>query len=211
MKFDEIEKYFQMIDEVKERYFGKIEILRGFEVDYLPKYLDSKVLNLNVDYLIGSVHFLDEWGFDNPEFIGKYETENIDTLWRLYFQEISNMAESKLFQIVGHIDLLKVFKFLPKNRRVEDLIEPALKSIKSSGMAIEINGAGYRKPIGELYPSLSILKMVYDMKIPITFGSDAHSPNQVGTYLEKLESEAKKIGFDQSAIFRNRKIEMVKI
>jgi len=181
------------------------------EVDYLPKYHDKIVLNSDVDYLIGSIHFLKEWGFDNPEFIGRYKTENIDDLWKLYFQEIKNLADSGLFQIVGHIDLMKVFKFMPKENSVEELIEPALKSIKKSGMAVEINGAGYRKPVAEPYPSISIMKMLYDIKIPITFSSDAHSPSQVGTYLDRVETKAKKIGFKEVAIFRDKKIEMLKI
>jgi len=211
MKFEELSLYFKMVDEVREKYRGKIQILKGFEVDYLPKYHDKRVLNSDVDYLIGSIHFLEEWGFDNPEFIGRYKTENIDLLWKKYFKEVQNMAESGLFQIVGHIDLMKVFKFLPKENRIEDLIEPTLKSIKKSGMAVEINGAGYRKPIGEPYPKLSIIKMLYDLKIPITFGSDAHSPNQVGKFLSETEKVAQNIGYQNVAIFRNKKMEMVKI
>jgi len=211
MKFEELNIYFQMVDEVREKYRDSITVLKGLEVDYLPEYHNKIVLKSDVDYLIGSIHFLKDWGFDNPEFIGRYETENIDQLWKSYFNEIGNMAKSGLFQIVGHIDLMKVFKFMPKQNRVEDLIEPALKSIKKSGMAVEINGAGYRKPIGEPYPSISIMKMLYDMKIPITFSSDAHSPNQVGIYLDKIENEAKKIGFKNVAIFKNREMELLKI
>lgn len=211
MKFEELNTYFNLVDEVKEKYKSSITILKGLEVDYLPQYHSDIVLNSDVDYLIGSIHFLKGWGFDNPEFIGRYKTENIDELWKLYFKEIENMANSKLFQIVGHIDLMKVFKFMPKENRVEDLIQPALQSIKKSGMAIEVNGAGYRKPIGEPYPSLSIIKMIFDMNIPITLSSDSHSPAQVGIYLEKLEREIKRIGFSEVAIFRNKNLELIKI
>jgi len=208
MRFEDMDNYLKSIDEVAERYRDKITILKGFEVDYLPDYLDDRVLDSEIDYLIGSVHFLKGWGFDNPEFIGRYEREDINQLWLDYFQEIENMAKSGLFQIVGHIDLMKVFKFMPNSLKIEDIVEPSLKAIKDSGMAIEVNGAGYRKPIGEAYPSLSILKMIYEMNIPITFGSDAHKPEQVGVYHQRMEEEAKKIGFRQVAVFRNREMEL---
>ena len=212
MKFEEISTYFNLIDEVAEKYRGKIEILKGFEVDYIPQYLDSRVLeNSSIDYLIGSIHFLDGWGFDNPEFIGEYQNRDIDSIWVEYFSKVEEMANSKLFQIVGHIDLIKVFKFLPKKLNIRDLVEKPLQAIKRSNMAVELNGAGYRKPIGELYPSREILEMVYEMDIPITIGSDAHSPKQVGLFLDRTIKEAKEIGFDEVAIFRKREMEMVKI
>jgi histidinol-phosphatase (PHP family) len=210
MSFDQIGEYFNLIEEVQKKYRGKIEILKGFEVDYLPNFHDPRVLEAPVDYLIGSIHFLQGWGFDNPEFIGRYESENIDQLWELYFKEVENMVESNLFQIVGHLDLMKVFKFFPKEKKIDDFVEPVLKKIAKSKMAIEINGSGYRKPIGEPYPSISILKRIYDYRIPITFSSDAHSPSAVGVYLEELEREARNIGFKEVAIFKNRELELVK-
>ena len=78
-------------------------------------------------------------------------------------------------------------------------------------MAVEINGAGYNKPISEQYPSVSILKMVHDMNIPVTLGSDAHSPKRVGEHLDRLKGEIEKIGFKEVAIFKNRKMEMVSL
>jgi len=116
MSFDEMDAYESDIKNAKEKYGDKIEILLGYEVDYLPGYIDDRVLNANVDYLIGSVHFIDKWGFDNPEFIGKYEGADIDTIWQEYFDLVESMAKTGLFDIVGHLDLIKVFKFLPKKR-----------------------------------------------------------------------------------------------
>jgi histidinol-phosphatase (PHP family) len=210
LSFEQINIYFELIKKAKIKYKNKIEILTGFEVDFLQNDISEKIINLDVDYLIGSVHFLNKWGFDNPEFIGRYQHENIDQLWKNYFLEIEKLAESNLFQIVGHIDLLKVFKFLPKNRKLEDLAENSLKKIKKHNLVIEINGSGFRKPISEQYPSEAILKMAYDMKINITFSSDAHSVDQVGKYHDQIEKLAKKIGFSKVAVFRNKELDLVK-
>ena len=100
--FNDMQKYQDSVLQAKEKYADKIDILLGYEVDYLPGHIDSRVLNAKVDYLIGSVHFLDKWGFDNPEFIGQYEEKDIDEIWKKYFLAIENMANTKLFDIVGH-------------------------------------------------------------------------------------------------------------
>lgn len=208
MSFDEMDAYENDIKNAKEKYADKIEILLGYEVDYLPGYMDERVLNANVDYLIGSVHFIDKWGFDNPEFIGKYEGANIDTIWQEYFNLVENMAKTGLFDIVGHLDLIKVFKFLPK-KDIRLIAKNALDAIKKSSMAIEINAAGYRKPIGEAYPSRELLEMAYERDIPITFGSDAHKPEQVGYKKDDIKRVAKSVGYNNAVYFKNREMIMV--
>lgn len=208
MSFEQMGKYEKDILEAKERYKDKIEILLGYEVDYLDGHMDERVLNVNVDYLIGSVHFIGEWGFDNPEFIGRYEHEDIDEIWQKYFNTVEKMAKSRLFDIVGHLDLIKVFKFMP-NKNIEEIAKNALIAIKEADMALEINVAGYRKPIGEAYPSLSLLQEAYKLNIPICFGSDAHLPDQVGLFSDEVQQMAKSAGYTQCAIFRNRKRELI--
>ncbi|MEA3523451.1 MAG: histidinol-phosphatase [Campylobacterota bacterium] len=208
MSFDEMQKYRDEVLHVKEKYADKIEILFAYEVDFLPGHMDKRILDADVDYLIGSVHFINEWGFDNPEFIGQYEHEDIDSIWQKYFDLIEQMAQSGHFDIVGHIDLIKVFKYLPK-QSIESIALKAMQAIKKADMVLELNVAGYRKPIGEPYPSKELLKLAFSLDIPITFSSDAHSPQQIGLFRDKIEVFAKSIGYTQCATFRNRKRTMV--
>ena len=208
MSFDQMREYEACIKELKEHYQDTIEVLLGYEVDYLPGHMDKRVLEADVDYLIGSVHFLDKWGFDNPEFIKEYEEKNIDDIWEKYFQAVADMAKTKLFDIVGHIDLIKVFKYMP-TRDVMEFATPALEAIKEADMTLELSSAGYRKPCGEPYPSKEILQKAYELDIPITFGSDAHAPEQVAFRSDDLEALAKEIGYTECALYRNRKREML--
>ena len=115
MSFKQMAQYEQDILSLKEEFKEQIDIRLAYEVDYLPEHMDSRVLSANVDYLIGSVHFLNKWGFDNPEFIGEYKNRDIDKIWQEYFDAIEAMAKTNYFNIVGHIDLIKVFNFQPKN------------------------------------------------------------------------------------------------
>lgn len=208
MSFEQMQTYENDVLKMKKKYKDKIEILLGYEVDYLKGHMDERVLHPHVDYLIGSVHFIDDWGFDNPEFIGRYEHEDIDVIWQKYFDAIEEMANSKLFDIVGHVDLIKVFKFMPK-KDINEIAKNALLAIKKADMVLEVNMAGYRKPIAEAYPSLSLLQEAYNLDIPITFGSDAHKPEQVGLFSNEIQTMAKSVGYTQCAIFRNRKREFV--
>jgi histidinol-phosphatase (PHP family) len=184
MKFEDMEKYEKEVLKAKQIYQKDINILLAYEVDYLPQFLDKRVLNASVDYLIGSVHFIDQWGFDNPKYISEYRNKDIDTIWQNYFNLIEAMARTNHFNIVGHIDLIKVFKFLPK-KDIRLIAKNALKAIKKSGMSIELNVAGLRKPIKEAYPSPHLMQEIAGLDIPITFSSDAHSIDQIGLYRKK--------------------------
>jgi histidinol-phosphatase (PHP family) len=208
MRFEQMAEYEVSVQALQQKYQGEIEILLAYEVDYLEGFVDERVVRADVDYLIGSVHFIDKWGFDNPEFIGGYEDRDIDAIWQEYFSAIAAMAKSGHFQIVGHLDLLKVFKYLPKSDMVE-LAMDALNAIKESGMAIEINSAGFRKPIGEQYPTRSLLKTIHQLEIPITFSSDAHKVEQIGYKRDAVLQLARAVGFKKCAVFRQKKMELI--
>jgi len=203
MGFEQMQGYEADVKALRTAYEGQIDILLAYEVDYLPGYMDERVLNAEVDYLIGSVHFIDKWGFDNPEFIGRYMHEDIDEIWKRYFALIEKMAATRQFDIVGHLDLIKVFKYLPKTE-IYLLARDALHAIKEADMTLEVNVAGYRKPIGEAYPSQSLLMQAFELEIPITFSSDAHSPEQVGLFRDEAHTLAKSVGYTQCAVYRNR-------
>ena len=207
--FDEMASYQYEILEARERYREQIDIRLGYEVDWLPGHMDTRVLGANVDFLIGSVHFINKWSFDNPEFIGGWKNRNVDEIWQAYFEAIAEMARSGKFDIVGHLDLIKVFKYLPQ-KDVRLLAKEALRMIKVSGMVLEVNTSGLRKPVQEIYPSKTLLQEAYALDIPITFGSDAHKVAQVGAGLEEAYALAKSIGYTKAVTFRDRQREMVK-
>lgn len=215
MDISQKEAYEDEVLRLKEQYKESIEILLAYEVDFMQNssLMLDEILNAKVDYLIGSVHFIEEknsdlWGFDNPEFIGKYKEKNIDEIWQEYFDVIELMAKSQLFDIVGHLDLIKVFKYLPK-KDIRQIAKNALIAIKKSDMTLELNAAGFRKPISEPYPSKELLEVAFELDIPITFGSDAHSVDQVGFNYQEVKEFAQLIGYNQCAIYRNRQREMV--
>lgn len=209
MRFDEMKAYEQNVLHVKEKYADDITVLLAYEVDFIEGYIDSSVLERKVDYFIGSVHYLGKWGFDNPAFIGGYQNQDIDEIWQRYFDAIEALAKSRLFDIVGHIDLMKLFNFLPK-KDIRLIASKAIKAIKQANLVVEINTAGIRKPVGEQYPSPTLLEMLAQHDIPITFGSDAHDPEHIGFERENMHALAKRFGYEKCATFQSREREMVK-
>ena len=209
MGFEDMSKYEKEIKNLKEKYKDKIEILTGYEVDFTP-FVDKRVLQREVDYLIGSVHFLDNWGFDNPEFIKEWDKRDVDDVYKEYFNKIEKMANSHLFDIVGHIDLVKVFGHKPK-KDIKDIAKNAIKAIKDANMVVEINTAGLRKPVKETYPNDELLEMILNEGIDITLASDAHSPSQVGYHLKETIEKLKKLGVNEAVYFKNREKFKIKL
>jgi len=210
MSLSQIKNYENEILNLKEQFNDKIEVLLGYEVDFFKdkNLIYEEILNANVDYLIGSVHFLDNWGFDNPKFLAEYKNKDIDKIYEDYFDAINHLAKSGYFQIVGHLDLIKVFNFLPK-KDIRIIAKEAIKTIKKYNLVVEINSAGLRKPVKEQYPSNKLLELILEYNIDICFGSDAHSIEQIGFKSDGMIQLAKKIGFSKQIYFKNK--EKVKV
>lgn len=208
LKFEEMPAYQADVLSLKEKYKQEIQILLGYEVDYLKGYMDKRVLQADVDYLIGSIHFLGEWGFDNPEFNEEYKKRDINQIWQEYFDGIEAMAKTGYFDIVGHLDLIKIFNYMPK-KDIRHIASSALKAIKKSNMVIELNSAGLRKPTKEIYPSPLLLEMAYELDIPITFSSDAHAIGQIGFKYDEVIQLAKTIGYRKAVTFEQRQRQLV--
>ncbi|PAF47334.1 histidinol phosphate phosphatase [Helicobacter sp. 12S02634-8] len=206
MHLTELPLYCQLITQAQKTYQDQIQILLGLEVDFIngkQDLLEPSVLDCPCDYLIGSVHFLDTWGFDNPEFIAQYAQRDLKDCWEQYLKAIENMAQSGYFQVVGHFDLLKIFGHRPPLDMTPH-IQKTLQAIKDNHMALEINAAGLRKPIKEQYPSFEILQYAHKIDLPITFGSDAHSLDQVGFGYDDCVQIAQKIGYKQAVFFKDK-------
>lgn len=208
MKMDELPLYHKMIEDVRARFKGRLEVRIGIEADFVPGYekLTKAILDAYpYDYVIGSVHFIKDWGFDNPEEREKWSAHDVNAVYRDYFELLRASAESKLYDIIAHPDLVKKFG----NRPTADItgdIEQTAKVFKETGVAIEINTSGRRKPVGEMYPALKDLTIYRQAGVPLTFGSDAHKPEEVACDFNMAVDLAKKAGYKRYVMFKERKI-----
>ncbi len=211
MDFDELPTYHQMIKDVQARYRSQIRIKIALEADFIPGY-EAKtkeiVESFPYDYIIGSVHFIDNWAFDDPDPKVKeyWKIHNVNDVYRKYYKLLQQSAKTGFYQIIGHPDLPKKFGARP-TEDLTDEIKATTKVFKETGVAIEINTAGLRKPIGEMYPAPNCLKIYAEAGVPLTFGSDAHNPDDVGKDFDKAIELAKWAGFKEYLTFKQREVE----
>ena len=66
-----------------------------------------------------------------------------------------------------------------------ELHERVALAAAASGLAAEISTAGLRKPVGELYPDLDLLRAFVRAGAPVTLASDAHEPDLVGENFDR--------------------------
>lgn len=186
---------------------SNISVRLGLEIGFRPEkkdYYKKIVDEYPLDFCIGSVHFIDDWNFDHPDYIEKFKERPIDQIYRDYFALVFQALQTDLFDIVGHIDLIKIFNYFPQKKDVLDYMQSVLALIKQKELVVEINTNGLNKPVAQYYPSKKIIKKLCENEIDITLGSDAHSPDRVGENLSQVAFFLKKIGFKRIAVFNKR-------
>ncbi len=211
MRLNQFEDYTAMIRSMEVKP-GLPRVLFGIEADYyagcrdfLARWLDA----LPFDLVLGSVHYIGAWGFDNPENRSVWEGMDIRQVWRDYFALISELADCRLFDVLAHPDLPKKFGHRIDDTLLRELAAPALDRVAAAGMAVEINTAGLRKPVGEIYPTLAFLKLACERSIPVTFGSDAHTPGDVAADFSAAVALAGAAGYRQRARYQRRQRHLI--
>lgn len=202
----QMDEYVQTVLDLDSR-FPEIHVRLGIEADYIPGAEDALARLLAPypwDYVYGSVHFLGEWGFDNPAAAHRYDEWNLDELYETYFDTVAAAAESGLFDVIGHIDVIKKWGHRPP-RPSHELFVRAADAVASAGVGVELNTAGYRKPVRELYPSAKLLTALVERGVDLTLGSDSHAPSEVGLALDAAVSEARAAGAVSLVRFQKRR------
>ena len=185
----------------------EITVRLGIEADYVPGYEEVLAAILGrypFDYVLGSIHYLDGWGFDNPAEIGGYAGRDIDLFYRNYCRTLKRMVSTGLFDVVAHPDLPKKFGYRPRGD-IASLYEETVSAIAAAGVAVEVNTAGLRQPAGEIYPAPIFLELCYRYGVPVTLGSDAHRPEDVGRDFEKAVDLLLRVGYREVATFEKRR------
>jgi histidinol-phosphatase (PHP family) len=211
MNLDRLDEYVELVHQAR-RDQPNLAIRLALEIDYLPGHEDwirSLAGRHAWDYLIGSVHYVsDSWAIDDPASIASWRGRDPFEVWSVYFVRLAQAAASGLFDIIGHADLPKKFGIRP-DRDCSSLYEQFLAAARASRSAIELNTAGLRKDCREIYPAPALLAMAHEFKVPITFGSDAHAPDEVALNFTEALELARRTGYTHSCYFHQRQRQLV--
>lgn len=211
MNQEELVQYIEEIGLYNEN--SSFPVKLGLEVDFIPN-CESEIEDIvklgRFDYVIGSVHFIKNWCFDNPKYVSAYKKWDITELNHIYFNLVNQCVKSGLFDIIGHVDLIKKFGYKPKID-MSNIFMETIGALKESKVCVEVNTSGLRAPCREIYPNKAFLKMCFDNRIPITLGSDAHMPNEVGKNFGQALKLIKEVGYKNIARFTDRKLRVLEI
>lgn len=183
----------------------------GIEAEYLDgleREIGGFLRGVPWDYVIGSVHFIGRWGFDDPGLKEEWDRRNVDKAYMKYFALLNKAITCGLFDMIGHPDVIKVFG----HRASGDLTgeyETIAASASSSGVVMEVSTAGLRKPVGEMYPHESFLAAFARRGVPITISSDAHFPEHVGHAFPDAAEYVRRAGYSSVVRFSQRKASQV--
>jgi histidinol-phosphatase (PHP family) len=206
MRDDQLDEYVEKVRKAQKD-FPQLTIRLALEVDYLPgqeDWIRELAARHPWDYFIGSVHYVsDSWAVDNPNKLAEWKSRDADEVWAVYFDRLTMAAETGLFEIIGHADLPKKFGHRP-HRDGTPLYKRFLSAAGKHNVCIELNTAGLRKDCNEIYPSREILRLAFQMGVPITFGSDAHAPGEVGMNFKEAIALARGVGYQECCRFARR-------
>lgn len=215
--------YAQQMQTLKIKYQNQIDIRYGIELEWMGAGLGlqwnkAKVLQVpGADFVMGSVHFSHE----GIAYDGSIEETrrlislrgSLEAYWRGYIDEMIEMvtASRGMIQVVGHIDLLKLYT--PFEEILEQLVDTTtelgqryqtfLELISGYNLALDLNLAGLRKGCG-IYPDLKILKRARELDIPVTIGTDTHKLSELGSDYDRAVEMLKEAGYRDYVSFANK-------
>ncbi len=192
MRCSELPDYLRWIDRAKAAARGTgLTILAGLECDWLPgiaPWVEQLRREYDWDYLIGSTHYLRAGlSVDDAIFANDCITGSAEGDWAAYWSAMLDMVQSGLFDVVGHIDLVKIWNRRPSGDLMR-YYEPVLNALEGSGLVVELNTAGWHKPCAEQYPSTPLLRELLRRHIPLAINSDAHHPEHLSRDWERAHA-----------------------
>lgn len=222
IKNENVNNYISTIKSLKEKYQDKIDIYCSMEMDFIPgiiKDFKKTKEELGLDYMIGSVHLVGNnieklWFIDGSkvetydEGLNNYFNGDIKKGVKTFFYQYNEMIETEVFDIVGHLDKIKMHNrnryFLEEDKWYCDLLMETLTLIKEKSLIVEVNTRGiYKKRSSDFYPSTWILPIMREMNIPVVISSDAHLPNELTLCFKQAEEALKTAGYKETMCFKN--------
>jgi histidinol-phosphatase (PHP family) len=185
-----------------------VEILLGIELDNDPvtgkgglHWVETHWDRL--DFVLGSVHYLPDASrmFDGADQAGQLHARGFERAFEEYREQLAVLIRRGHIDCLSHLDLIKIHGLAPAAYDPEKLFKPILEQIAAAGLAMEVNTAGWRKPVAEQYPAEPILRAAMVREIPITISSDAHSYAQVGEDYARLDAMLERVGLETPVRF----------
>ncbi|MFP4502690.1 MAG: histidinol-phosphatase [Candidatus Hydrogenedentota bacterium] len=195
------------IARLAERWAGEMTVLKGFESEVAPA-ADYPAITQRLreehgfDYIVGSVHHVDEVIIDYTADLFAEAVRRCGGLEATairYYATLAEMVRALRPEIVGHFDLIR------RNAPDEAAVATpavraaalgALDAVAEAGSALDVNTSGYRKGFGRPYPAPWVVDEAAARGIGFILGDDSHRPGEVGSHLDDARDYLREQGVD---------------
>ncbi|HQU25575.1 MAG TPA: histidinol-phosphatase [Acidimicrobiales bacterium] len=205
-----LEEYVTLAQRAKDE---GLPVKIGLEVDYYRGQM-AEVAELFAQYpfdvLIGSVHWLGTWQFDdidNEVNMHEWTVRDVDESWRRYAEALDELCATRSVDVLAHPDLIKVAGY--RVATPEPLWDAMAESAARVDVSLECSSAGWKKPVAEQYPAEGFLDRLVAKGLTFTTASDAHGLERVGERAGDLAAMLEARGVTRLASYRARRREMV--
>ena len=199
---------------LKEKYNGKLKVLKGIEVGIQPGTLERTLAVVNsheFDYILGSVHIID--GMD-PYVGGYYTGKTKEQPYSRYLKEISAMLDGfTALDCLAHLDyIIRCSDYDDSTLRYADfaeILDEIFKKLSHRGKGMEVNTRSYLprsngKKQAEF--DIEILKRFRELGGEIVcLGSDSHTAETIGWRFDYFSELIKVAGFTHAVYFIGHK------
>lgn len=197
--------------------YADLEVYAGLEVDYIPGVVSAEDFARELDFTVGSIHFVGSfdsqyWEIDNTfeifrQGLQRVFSNDIREAVSSYFTLTREMVREGAPDIVGHLDKIKInaLRFFNEEEKwYREEVDKTLKVIGDAGLIVEVNTRGlYKKKSESTYPSPWILERMRNLHIPITLNSDAHHPEDLTREFRPTYNLLTGLGFKEITILKN--------
>lgn len=172
-------EYRSLIDEIRNADYP-IKVSFGLEICWFEQhedYIKELVSDGYFDYLLGSVHWIDNWTFNQRKY--QWLGKDANTLYRRYYEMSQTLINSGIFDIIAHPDLIRchgIYADYDLCETYKSLCEAA----NENGVKIEMNTS---KSLG-INPQF--FEIARKSGADFTTGSDAHRPEDVGRKIKEV-------------------------
>ena len=205
-------RYFSSARLLQNAYAGRIRLYIGFETETYTgavAYAKELIRQYRPDYVVGSLHHVDNMGIDFSE-AGYHEAAvacgGLDALYCRYYDQQYDMLRDLRPAVVGHFDIVRLFDRDYRKRQTQPAvagrIQRNLEWIAAAGRILDYNVAALSKGASEPYISEPILKQALSMGIPVVPGDDSHGIATVGRFIPDALARLKGFGVDTRNLMR---------
>ena len=221
---DSLDEYIESVHAAKRRWEGKLPVFLGLEVDFIPGLMgpaDKDYRDMDLDYIIGSVHYVvppagEPYTVDGPveevdrgirECFGGDPMAMVET----YFDAEEAMIRTGGFDLLGHPDVVKKNNagnrlFSEDDAQYRKRTAAIAALMAGTGLPAEVNTGGIiRGKIKDCYPSLSFLRLFNQNRVPMVINADAHRAQDLDGHYEEARKTLLAAGYTGTLLFEGRK------